>query len=274
MKTKVKGLVWHLVLIIVVLTFFYPLIYMVCTSVKPLNEIFTAGLRLFPVDFTLENYERVFQQLPVGRYILNSLVVATLVMIFKLVTSVLAAYALVFMSNKHANKLFYFFTLTMFIPFSVIMLPNYITISKLGLLNNLIGVALPQFADAMGIFRIRQAMRGVPKSYVEAARLDNVSHFQALRRIVIPLVKPAIIAMSIFFFVNSWNEYFWPLLILRRNEMYTITLSMQEFISAEGGIAWGSSVALATIATLPPLFLYLFAQQHIISTFMSSGIKE
>ncbi|MDO4546847.1 MAG: carbohydrate ABC transporter permease [Clostridia bacterium] len=274
MKTKIGNLIWHALLIIVVLFFFYPLIYMVCTSFKSLSQIFEAGLKLLPTAFTMENYQRVFEQLPVINYIGNSVIVASIVMVFKIVTSVLAAYALVFMDNKYANKLFYFFTLTMFIPFSVIMLPNYITLSRLGLINNLLGVALPQFADAMGIFRIRQAMKNVPKSLVEAARLDNVSHFQAMVRIVLPLVRPAVVAMCIFFFVNSWNEYFWPMLILRRNELYTVTLSMQEFISAEGGIAWGSSVALATIATLPPLFLYLFAQRSIISTFMSSGIKE
>ena len=164
--------------------------------------------------------------------------------------------------------------MTMFILFTVIILPNYLTVNKLGLLSTLLGVALPQMADAMGIIRIRQAMRTIPKSLVEAARIDKVSHFTALTRIVVPLTRPAISAMSILFFINSWNEYFWPLLILKSNTMSTITLALQQFASGESGNAWGSSMALATIATVIPLVLYLVFQRYIIGTFMSSGIKE
>ncbi len=270
---KIAAFMWHFILLVTILLFLYPLLYMVLTSFKSISEIFTAGIKLFPQKWTLENFNKVFDQLPIGKYILNSVLVATVVMTFKLISSSLAAYALVFMGNKHSESIFYFFTITMFVPFSVIMLPNYITISKLGLINSLVGVMLPQLADAMGIFRLRQAMKNIPISLVEAARLDNIKHTQALTKIVLPLTKPAVVAMGIFFFVNSWNEYFWPMLILRHNEMYTITLSMQEFTNAEAGVAWGSSLALATLATIPPLILYLVAQKDIISTFMNSGVK-
>jgi sn-glycerol 3-phosphate transport system permease protein len=247
---------------------------MVSISFKSMPEIFEGSLSLIPKNFTLENYEKVFNSLPVLSYLVNSFVIALIAMIAKIITSVLAAYALVFMDFKGKEVLFYFFTLTMFVPFTVIILPNYLTINKMGLLSTLVGVALPQMADAMGIFRIRQAMRTVPKSLVEAARLDKVGHFTAMTRIVIPLVKPAISAMCIFFFINSWNEYFWPLLILKSNTMSTITLALQQFTSGESGNAWGSSMALASIATAIPLVLYLVFQRYIIGTFMSSGIKE
>lgn len=270
-KAAIKG---HIVMILLVLIFAYPFVYMVSISFKSMTEIFSSGLNLIPRDFTLENYKKVFDSLPVLSYLSNSFVIAFIAMVCKIITSVLASYALVFMDFKGKDALFYFFTLTMFVPFTVIILPNYLTINKMGLLSTLVGVALPQMADAMGIFRIRQAMRTVPKSLVEAARLDNVGHFTAMTRIVIPLVKPAISAMAIFFFINSWNEYFWPLLILKSNTMSTITLALQQFTSGESGNAWGSSMALATIATAIPLALYLIFQRYIIGTFMSSGIKE
>lgn len=270
-KAAIKG---HIVMILLVLIFAYPFVYMVSISFKSMTEIFSSGLNLIPRDFTLENYKKVFDSLPVLSYLSNSFVIAFIAMVCKIITSVLASYALVFMDFKGKDALFYFFTLTMFVPFTVIILPNYLTINKIGLLSTLVGVALPQMADAMGIFRIRQAMRTVPKSLVEAARLDNVGHFTAMTRIVIPLVKPAISAMAIFFFINSWNEYFWPLLILKSNTMSTITLALQQFTSGESGNAWGSSMALATIATAIPLALYLIFQRYIIGTFMSSGIKE
>ena len=270
-KAAVKG---HIVMILLVIVFAYPFLYMVSTSFKTMGEIFEGGLSLIPENPTFENYIKVFTTLPVLSYLKNSFIIALLAMVAKIITSVLAAYALVFMDFKFKEAWFYFFTLTMFIPFTVIILPNYLTINKMGLLSTLVGVALPQMADAMGIFRIRQAMRTVPKSLVEAARLDNVSHFTAMTRIVIPLVKPAISAMCIFFFINSWNEYFWPLLILKGNDLSTITLALQQFASGESGSAWGSSMALATVATAIPLTLYLVFQKYIIGTFMSSGIKE
>lgn len=270
-KAAIQG---HILLILVVMLFAYPFLYMLSTSLKSMTEIFQGGFGLIPENITLENYRKVFTSLPVLSYLKNSFVIAFIAMTAKIITSVLAAYALVFMDFKGKDALFYFFTLTMFIPFTVIILPNYLTINRMGLLTTLLGVALPQMADAMGIFRIRQAMRTVPRSLVEAARLDNVSHFTAMTRIVIPLVKPAISAMCIFFFINSWNEYFWPLLILKGNSLSTITLALQQFANGESGNAWGSSMALASIATAIPLTLYLVFQRYIIGTFMSSGIKE
>ena len=270
-RAAIRG---HILMIFLVLLFAYPFIYMVSTSFKSMTEIFQSGLNLIPDNFTLENYKSVFTKLPIASYLKNSFIIALIAMAAKIVTSVLAAYALVFMDFKGKNALFYFFSMTMFIPFTVIILPNYLTVNKLGLLSTLLGVALPQMADAMGIIRIRQAMRTRPKSLVEAARIDKVSHFTALTRIVVPLTRPAISAMSILFFINSWNEYFWPLLILKSNTMSTITLALQQFASGESGNAWGSSMALATIATVIPLVLYLVFQRYIIGTFMSSGIKE
>lgn len=270
-RAAIRG---HILMIFLVLLFAYPFIYMVSTSFKSMTEIFQSGLNLIPDNFTLENYKSVFTKLPIASYLKNSFIIALIAMAAKIVTSVLAAYALVFMDFKGKNALFYFFSMTMFIPFTVIILPNYLTVNKLGLLSTLLGVALPQMADAMGIIRIRQAMRTIPKSLVEAARIDKVSHFTALTRIVVPLTRPAISAMSILFFINSWNEYFWPLLILKSNTMSTITLALQQFASGESGNAWGSSMALATIATVIPLVLYLAFQRYIIGTFMSSGIKE
>ena len=263
-----------ILIIIMCVIFIYPIVYMFSISIKYMSEIYSNGLSLIPRHPTLGNYRHVFEALPVGKLLFNSFAIAIIAMFGKIITSVLASYALVFMDFKGKEAVFYFFSLTMFIPFTVVILPNYLTINKMGLLNTIVGVALPQFADAMGILRIRQAMRGISRSLVEAARIDNVPHFTTMTKIVIPLVKPSITAMAIFFFINSWNEYFWPLLILRGNKMSTITLSLQQFASSESGNAWGSSMALASIATIIPLILYLFFQRQIIGTFMSSGIKE
>lgn len=265
---------WHVLLIILLCIMFYPLLFMVFTSLKSLPDIFATGLNILPMSPTLENYSYIFRTTPVLLFLWNSFIIASVVMVAKIVTSVLASYCLVFMDIPYRDAIFYFFSLTLFVPFSVIMIPNYITLNKFGLINHLMGVALPQMADAMGIFRIRQAMRTIPKSLVEAAKLDRVKHFTVLTQIVLPLTKPAVVSMAIFFFINSWNEFFWPQLILKSEKLSTITLGMQYFQNSEAGTAWGTSMALASIATLVPMLLYVVAQRQIISTFMQSGIKE
>ncbi len=265
---------YQIILIVSLIIMMYPIIYMIGTSFKTLSDIFASGLNVFTTNPTTANYTSVFASNNVLRLLRNSLTIALIVTVSKIITSVLASYCLCFMNLKHPEIIFGLFTVSMFIPFSVIMIPNYLTLSQMGLNNTLLGVALPQLADAMGIYRIRQSMRSIPKPLIEAARLDNVGHFTILRRIVLPLVKPAVIAMIIFFFINSWNEFVWPMLILKREELYTITLALQTFMDSESGSAWGSSMALATIATMVPMVLYIFAQRKIIGTFMQSGVKE
>jgi len=264
---------YQVILILTLIIMMYPIVYMIGTSFKTLQDIFSSGLNVFTSNPTMANYIQVFKSNDILILLKNSLIIALIVTVSKIVTSVLASYCLCFMDLKHPEVIFGLFTISMFIPLSVIMIPNYLTLSRIGLNNTLIGVALPQLADAMGIYRIRQSMRSIPKPLIEVARLDNVGHLTILRRIVLPLVNPAVIAMIIFFFINSWNEYVWPMLILKRQENYTITLALQTFMDSESGSAWGSSMALATIATLVPMVLYIFAQRKIIGTFMQSGVK-
>lgn len=264
---------YQVILILTLIIMMYPIVYMIGTSFKTLQDIFSSGLNVFTSNPTMANYIQVFKSNDILILLKNSLIIALIVTVSKIVTSVLASYCLCFMDLKHPEVIFGLFTISMFIPLSVIMTPNYLTLSRMGLNNTLIGVALPQLADAMGIYRIRQSMRSIPKPLIEVARLDNVGHLTILRRIVLPLVNPAVIAMIIFFFINSWNEYVWPMLILKRQENYTITLALQTFMDSESGSAWGSSMALATIATLVPMVLYIFAQRKIIGTFMQSGVK-
>lgn len=264
---------YQVILILTLIVMMYPIVYMIGTSFKTLQDIFSSGLNVFTSNPTMANYIQVFKSNDILILLKNSLIIALIVTVSKIVTSVLASYCLCFMDLKHPEVIFGLFTISMFIPLSVIMIPNYLTLSRIGLNNTLIGVALPQLADAMGIYRIRQSMRSIPKPLIEVARLDNVGHLTILRRIVLPLVNPAVIAMIIFFFINSWNEYVWPMLILKRQENYTITLALQTFMDSESGSAWGSSMALATIATLVPMVLYIFAQRKIIGTFMQSGVK-
>lgn len=273
MKTKAAEWQWHLLFLLVLIVLLYPIVFAVSTSFKTMAEAFSGSLHLLPQTPTLSAYERVLLVIPFFRILGNTFFVAALVTIFKLLTGVLAAYAFVFLDFRGKKFLYFVLISTIFIPFTVIMIPNYITLSKLGLIDNLVGVALPQLADATGIFLLRQHMKGIPAALMEVADLEGASHLYRLRSIVIPLVRPAILSIGIIFFINSWNEYVWPALMIKSQAQYTLSLALQMFVSAEGGTDIPVAMAVSTLTMLLPLALYAMCQKFIISTFAQSGIK-
>lgn len=273
MKTDKKELLWHIPLLIAVFIQLWPIVFMISTSLKDMDQIFQATLNPLPFPPTLDNYTTVLGNFPLFTYIYNTFVIAAGTTVMKVITSVLAAFAFIYYDFKYKETIFNSMLLTFFIPITVLIMPNYLLMSKMNLLNHPLGVMLPAFADGMGIFLMRQTMRSIPKALLEAAVLDGAKPVTVLRRVILPLIKPSVIAVAILFFINSWNEYFWPLLVLQDKEMYTLPLALQMFISAEGGSEWGIAMAVAVLTSLPPLVLYVFCQKFILNTFMQSGVK-
>ena len=273
MKTERRTeMLWHGVLILIVFLSLYPIFFALSTSFKTLNEAFNSS-SLIPKEFTTAAYANVLQKIPFVKITANTFIIASIVTAFKLITGVLAAYSFVFFEYKGKNFMYFILVSTIFIPFTVTMIPNFITISKIGLRDNILGVALPQLADPTGIFQLRQHMMGIPKSLVEVAKLEKASHTNILRTIVVPMVKPAILSIGIIFFINSWNEYVWPSLILKSTENYTLSLALQMFVSAEGGTDIPVAMAISVLTMLLPLGIYSVCQKYIINTFAQSGIK-
>ena len=274
MKTETRQeLIWHVFLAVAIFLTLWPIVFMISTSLKDLNQVFESTLNPLPWPVTFDNYTTVLGNFPLFTYIWNTFFIAAMVTISKTVTSVMAAFAFVYYDFKYKESIFNGMLLTFFIPITVLIMPNYLMMAKLGLLNTPWGVMLPCLVDGMGVFLMRQTMRSVPKALLEAAVLDGAKPRQVLTKVILPLIKPALLANSILFFINSWNEYFWPLLILQDKDTYTLPLALQMFISAEGGSEWGIAMAVATLTSLPPLILYGFCQKFIINTFMNSGVK-
>jgi len=274
MKTKLKTRVfWYVIFTIFGLIMTYPIFFAVSNSTKTLSDAINSILNLIPRSPTLENYFFLFTRLDIWRITGNTFIIATAVTLFKLTTSMLAAYALVFFSFRFKKLVYFILISTIFIPFTVTMIPNFLTISRLDLIDNRIGVILPQLADALGIFLMRQSMRMIPKPLIEYAQMENLGHLRIIKDIVTPLIKPAIISTGIIFFINSWNEFVWPMLILRSTDNYTLPLALQMFISSEGGSDFTYAMALSVVSMIVPLTLFFVFQKHIISTFISSGIK-
>ena len=277
MKTKLAS--WqeewgyHLLLLVAVFLMLWPIVFMLSTSLKDLNQVFESILNPLPFPPTFDNYTNVLENFPLLTYIWNTFFIAIVVTMSKALTSVLAAFGFVYYDFKYKETIFNGMLLTFFIPITVLIMPNYLLMAKLGLLDTPYGVMLPSLVDGMGVFLMRQTMRGIPKPLLEAAILDGATPWQILRKVVLPLIKPSVLAISILFFINSWNEYFWPLLILQDKHNLTLPLALQMFISAEGGSEWGVAMAVATLTSLPPLVLYGFCQKFIINTFMQAGVK-
>ena len=273
MKTKDRQIGWHLFLVVVVFLLLMPIVFAISNSFKTMQEAFNTVFQVIPLHPTLENYRHVFDKLPFVKITLNTFLIASTVTIFKTITGLLAAYAFVYFRFKGKGFLYFIMLSTLFIPFTVTMIPNYLLISKIGLRDRIWGVALPQLADVLGIFLLRQAMRGIPLALIEAARMENIRHMKIMRDIVIPLVRPSIISTGIIFFINSWNEYVWPVLILKSKENYTLSLALQMYISAEGGTEFTIAMAVSVLTMMIPLVLYIIFQRYIINTFAMSGIK-
>ncbi len=273
MKADKQVIIWHGILGLFTFFLLIPIVFAISNSFKTLNEAYNNVFGIIPDNLTLENYIHVFQRLPFLKITLNTFIIAAVVTSCKTVTGLLAAYAFVYLSFRHKNLIYFSMLSTMFIPFTVTMIPNCLMISRLGLSDHIAGVILPQLADALGIFLLRQSMKTIPISLIESARLENIGHGRILKDMITPLIKPAVISTGIIFFINSWNEYVWPVLILKSKENYTLSLALQMYISSEGGTDFTIAMAVSVLTMIVPLILYLLFQRYIINTFAMSGMK-
>lgn len=275
MRTKhnTSNVVWLIIFIVAIVLWLFPVIFAIGTSFRPLQDVYSNVLNIIPLSPTFENYLSLFSRLPIPKIIMNTFLVATLVTSLKLIISYLASYAFVYFDFKGSKFLYFLLLSTIFIPFNVTMIPNYLLFSRLGINDNILGVILPQVADAAGILLINQAMRTIPYSLIEVAKLDNVGDRLIMKDLVLPMIKPQVTAAGIWFFVNSWNEFVWPSIILRSTENYTLPLALQMFISSEGGTNFTVAMAVSVVTMSIPLILYIIFQKHIIGSFTSSGIK-
>lgn len=265
----------HLLVIVICFLTVFPFVWMLSTAFKPAEEVFTGDIRIIPNTPILSNFPDAFRYFPVAQWFWNSFGIAVLTTLGKLTISVPAAFAFARLHFKF-DKLFFAMVLaTMIVPGVVTVVPNYVLVSDLNWLNTWAGVVIPSLpATAFFVFLLRQNILTLPQDLLDAARLDGASTVKLLWQIVIPNVRPAIAVVTILSFLGAWNQYLWPLLVLSDFNSKTLAVGMQFFASnSESAQLWGPMMATATIATLPPLIIYAFAQKQIISTFVTSGIK-
>ena len=272
-KRDWASLVSAIVLAAVALAVVFPVAVMLSNSFKRPDDMFAKGLNLIPARPTLDNFRVAWNEYAVPRWFVNSVGTTVGTTFLQMAIYILGAYGLVFFEFRGKNFWFLFFVASMIVPFQATMIPNYILVSKAGLLNTWSAVILPSVASAFGIFLLRQSFMTFPKAINEAALLEGAGTWRILWTIVVPVSKAPIAALAIVSFIDAWNLYFWPLLVMSEPASQTLSIGLQQFIDYEMGSRWGPFMATATLACLPTLVLYLLMQRQIISTYANSGLK-
>jgi len=260
----------HLVMVLLSIFCLFPVYWMVVTSLRPANAIFDTAL--WPAEVSLENYRYALDSIPILRMLFNTFVVSAIVTGVQLATGLLAAYAFARWRFPFDKLIYAAVALTWLVPFQVVMIPNYLLIAQMGLLDSVAALVLPNLTSALAILLLAQAMRSVPKEVVEAARMDGARSWRILWEVMTPNLRGTIASLAILIFISTWNEYFWPLLLSRTAENSVIQIGIQMFMTAEGN-QWGPLMAASTMASLPVLIIYVVLQRQVIQSFMKSGIR-
>ena len=273
--TLTKRRVWsqvvkHALLILLAFVAVFPLYWLVISSFKDAGEIYSATL--LPLRPTLENYLYALREIPLLRMLGTSIVVSLSVMACQIVTSVLTAYAMIRWEFRGKKLIYGLLTLTWLVPFQAIMVPNYVQVNAWGLKGNPLAIILPYLASAFACISMYQSFQAFPKALLDAARLEGRSELRTLFHIVLPNMKSTIASLGILLFINSWNEYMWPMLVVNGLESAPIQIGLKSFLGSDTN-SWGSLMAATTISCIPILVLYLFMQKRIVNSFMKWGIK-
>jgi multiple sugar transport system permease protein len=256
--------------IVVGLLFFFPFLWMFATSLKPTSEIFSTGSSFFASRVEWSNYTTAWTAIPFGRIILNSFLVATAGALLTTVVSLLSAYAFARLQFKHRDKLFIVFLGTLVLPQEVLVIPLYIMMNKLDMVNSLTALIVPFAFGAFGAFLIRQFLLSLPVEFEEAARLDGAGSLRILWSVILPLVRAPLAVVAVFSFIDYWSSFLWPLIIINDTTQATIPLGLSMF-SGERGTDWGPLMAAGTFAVIPSLLIVILLQRQLVKGVSMGG---
>ncbi len=249
-----------------------PFFWMISTSLKARKALLVLPIQWIPESPSFEAYTRLFQLFPFGRAILNSVFISVTTTVIVVMSSSMAAYVFAKIPFKGRELVFTLFLMTMMIPGQVTMIPNFLVLRYLGLLNTYLGVLLPTVFNAFATFLLRQNIRVIPDAYSEAAIIDGASHFTIFRRIIIPLSRPALAALSVITFMGTWNDYLWPLIVLTDRTKMTLPVGLG-LLNTQYGNQYNLLMAGGLISMAPILLLYSVAQKYFEQGLSIGGIK-
>lgn len=269
-----SGNIGRAALVLLVLIFFLmPPVWLALSSFKPLTEIFAWPPHLLPQQATLDNYAASWSQSHFSQFFENSAFVAILSAALSVVISVMAGYALSKYRFKGETVFFLVIMSALMIPLQIILIPIFLVLRDLHLLNTLWGVILAPAATPTSVFIMRQYIRGIPDSLIEAARIDAASEWRILWKVIVPLSIPAIATLTAFNFVWRWNDYLWPFLIVSDQEKWTVQLALASNVG-QWDINWPRLLSMSVMSLLPTLALFVSLQRFFMSGLLAGAVKE
>jgi len=264
----------YLVLVLIALLVIIPMVWMLSTSFKLKSQLFSREIYWIPKVITLENYTKILNNpsTPIARWFTNSLIVAVLTTTAKLVIDALAGYAYARLEFAGRKQIFGLLLATLFLPGVMFLVPNFVTVARLGMLNKFSGAIIPALASVSGVYFMRQFFMSIPKELEEAAAIDGCTTFQIFFQIVLPLAKPALATLAVIEFLASWNDFLWALLVLKDRTVQTLQPGLRTLQGAYTS-EYGLMMAGAVIVALPVLVLYMFLQRYVVESVATTGLK-
>lgn len=267
-----KVLVYAILILIAVLMII-PFIWMLSASIKSDREVFQMNpFVLIPENPKFSNYRDIWTKIPMLKFAENTIFLTIVVTILQLLTSSFAAYSFAKLDFKHKNTLFFAYIATIAMPWQVYMVPQFIMMRKFGLNDKLLAIICLQAFSAFGVFMMKQFYEDIPNELCEAARIDGMSEYRIYAKIMLPLSKPALSTLTIFTFVNTWNDYLGPLIYLKSEQKKTIQLGLKMFISQYSS-DYGLIMAGSVLSLIPVLAVFLCLQKYFVEGVASTGLK-
>ncbi len=271
---RVRSFLSYAVLILVVLAFLSPLIYMIGTSLKAPNEVFASPPTLVGEELRWGNYVEAFTYLPFARFLLNGVIVASVGTAFNLIVSALSGYAFAQMRWRGRNIVFMLFLATLMIPQDILVIPMFTMMRTVGWINTVQGIVIPWAFTAFGAFLLRQYFKTVSRELGEAAAIDGAGPIRTFITIMLPLARPTLAVLAVFTFVAYWNSFLWPLIAIDDvNALGTIPLGLQQFFG-QAGEKWNLMMAASVISMLPTVLLVIFLQRHLVKGIAAGGLSD
>jgi len=266
---------WFVVALTLAVVFFFPLYFMVSSSFKAETEVLAVPIHWFPHDFQgLSNFRKAFDAVPLTRFFLNSTYMATVDVVVTVFFSALAGYGFAKFRFPGRRLMFFFILSLITVPFQILLVPLFMEIHRFGWDDSYYGLIVPGIMNAFGVFMMRQFAYSIPDEMLDAARIDGASEFRIFLQIVFPLLAPAAASLALIIFLFSWNNFLWPLIVVKDQSIATIPVGITSFTQAHTRQPeWAIAMAVSTVATLPIALLFIFFQRYFIEGIILSGMK-
>lgn len=277
MKKSLMKVLYHASVLVIGFAMIYPLLWMLGSSFKPANEIFTDAARLFPKEMVFYNYTngwKGFAGYSFSLFFKNSFLISGIATLGTLLSSPFIAFGFARLRFKGRKLWFSLMLVTMMLPFQIIMVPQYIIFHRLGWVGTILPLILPSFfGGAFFIFLIIQFIDGIPRELDESAKIDGCTWYGIYARIILPLISPAIVTAGIFAFMWKWDDFLASLLYLNAPKQYTVSIALKLFSDPSSGSDWGSMLAMAVLSIVPIMLIYVFCQKYLVEGISADGLK-